>query len=131
MYDNRPDGLAGNEDCGQMSAWYIISALGFYAVDPVSANYVIGTPLFDRAIVQVGNGKELVIEAKRKSPDDKYVQSVTLNGKPHENVWFRHADVAQGGTLVFAMGNAPNKNYGAQESTAPPEGEELGFGSGQ
>ncbi len=67
MYHNHPDGLAGNEDCGQMSAWYVLSALGFYSVDPVSGNYVFGTPLFDRAIVDVGNHKELVIEAKRSS----------------------------------------------------------------
>jgi predicted alpha-1,2-mannosidase len=120
MYDNKPDGLAGNEDCGQMSAWYIMSALGFYPVDPVSANYVIGTPLFERAIVDVGNGKKLVIEAERKTAGDKYVQSVTLNGKAHENVWFRHADVANGGKLIFEMGSQPNKHWGAAASAAPP-----------
>ena len=67
-YDDQPDGLAGNEDCGQMSAWYVISALGFYAVDPVSGNYVFGTPLFDRAEVEMGGSKKLVVEAKRNSP---------------------------------------------------------------
>ncbi|HVJ09636.1 MAG TPA: GH92 family glycosyl hydrolase [Acidisarcina sp.] len=120
MYDNQPDGLAGNEDCGQMSAWYIISALGFYAVDPVSANYVFGSPLFDRAAIRLANGKELVLETKRKSPEDKYIQSVTFNGKPHTKVWFSHADVANGGTFVFTMGSEPNKAFGADESAAPP-----------
>ena len=67
LYDNQPDGLAGNEDCGQMSAWYVISALGFYAVDPASGNYVFGTPLFDRAVIDMGGGHRLVVEAKRKS----------------------------------------------------------------
>jgi predicted alpha-1,2-mannosidase len=120
MYDNQPDGLAGNEDCGQMSAWYIISALGFYPVDPVSGNYVFGTPLFDRAVVDLGDGKSLVLEAKRQSPEDKYVQSINFNGKPYEKAWFRHADVANGATIVFQMGNHPNKQFGADESSAPP-----------
>ena len=84
LYDNQPDGLAGNEDCGQMSAWYVISALGFYAVDPASGNYVFGTPLFDRAVIDMGNDHRLVIEAKRKSDQDQYVQSVTFNGKPYD-----------------------------------------------
>ncbi|MEO8727512.1 MAG: GH92 family glycosyl hydrolase [Acidobacteriaceae bacterium] len=125
MYDDQPDGLAGNEDCGQMSAWYVISALGFYAVDPVSANYVIGTPLFDRAVVQVGEGRELVIVAKRKSPDDRYIQSVTLNGKPHDKVWLRHAGLAQGGKLVFEMGSTPNQAWASAEDAAPPSMERL------
>jgi len=120
MYDNQPDGLAGNEDCGQMSAWYIISALGFYPVDPVSGNYVFGTPLFDRAVVELGNGKSLVVEAKRQSPDDKYVQSINFNGQPYSKAWFRHADVANGATIVFHMGNQPNKQFGAEENAAPP-----------
>ena len=120
MYDNQPDGLAGNEDCGQMSAWYVISALGFYAVDPVSGNYVFGTPLFDRASVELGDGKRLIVEAKRNAPEDKYIQSVTFNGKPYHKVWFRHADIADGGTFVFTLGNQPNKEFGAEENSAPP-----------
>ncbi len=120
MYDNQPDGLAGNEDCGQMSAWYVMSALGFYAVDPVSANYVFGTPLFDEAVVRLASGKELVVKANRKSPDEFYIQSVTFNGKPYSKVWFSHADIANGGTFVFTMGSQPNKEFGAEESAAPP-----------
>ncbi|HYY72343.1 MAG TPA: GH92 family glycosyl hydrolase [Candidatus Bathyarchaeia archaeon] len=120
MYDNQPDGLAGNEDCGQMSAWYVISALGFYAVDPVSGNYVFGAPLFERAMVQLRNGKSLVIEAKGTSPDGKYIHSVQFNGKPYSKVWFPHTEIANGGTIVFTMGSAPNKHFGAEESAAPP-----------
>jgi predicted alpha-1,2-mannosidase len=120
MYDNQPDGLAGNEDCGQMSAWYIVSALGFYPVDPVSGNYVFGTPQFDRAVVKMGEGKELVVIAKRTSPKDIYIQSVTLNGKPHARVWFKHAEIENGATLVFTMGSTPNKSFGASEDEAPP-----------
>jgi len=119
-YDDQPDGLAGNEDCGQMSAWYVISALGFYAVDPVSGNYVFGTPLFDRAEVELGGGKKLVVEAKRSSPGDQYIQSVTFNGKPYEKLWFRHVDIANGATIVFTMGSTPSREFGAGESAAPP-----------
>ena len=80
MYDNQPDGVAGNEDCGQMSAWFVISSLGFYAVDPVSAKYDFGTPLFDRVEIAMAAGRKLIIEAKRESPKAIYVQSVTWNG---------------------------------------------------
>lgn len=120
MYRNEPDGLAGNEDCGQMSAWYVISALGFYAVDPVSGNYVLGTPLFDHAEVELGSGKKLVIEAKRKSPEDKYIQEVTCNGQPHSKTWFRHADIVNGATIVFTMAGEPNKQFGSDQNDAPP-----------
>ena len=120
MYHDDPDGVAGNEDCGQISAWYIISALGFYAVDPVSGNYVFGTPLFNRAVVEMGPGSTLTVEAKRKSPEDCYIQSVTFNGKPYHKVWFRHADIARGGTFVFQMGPRPNRQFGADAAAAPP-----------
>ena len=120
QYNNQPDGLAGNEDCGQMSAWYVISALGFYAVDPVSGNYVFGTPLFDQAEIELGNGKSVIVEVKRKSPEDKYVQSVEFNGEPYSKVWFRHADIANGARIVFTMASEPNKQFGANEGDAPP-----------
>ncbi len=119
-YDDQPDGLAGNEDCGQMSAWYVISSLGFYAVDPVSGNYVFGTPLFDRAEVELGPGKKLIVEAKRTAPADQYIQSITINGKPHTKLWFRHADIANGATIVFSMGPKPSQQFGAGEDALPP-----------
>lgn len=119
-YDDQPDGLAGNEDCGQMSAWYVISSLGFYAVDPVSGNYVFGTPLFDRAEVKLKNGKTLVIEAKRNSPGDHFIQSMKFNGKPHDKLWFRHADIVDGATIVFTLGSAPNPQFGTEPGAMPP-----------
>lgn len=120
MYHNEPDGLAGNEDCGQMSAWYVISALGLYAVDPVSGNYVFGTPLFERAVVDMSGGRKLVIEAKRKSPDEKYIAAVTVNGKPYHKLWIPHATIAQGATIVFIMSDQPNLELGTAEDVAPP-----------
>ena len=119
-YDDQPDGLAGNEDCGQMSAWFLISSLGFYAVDPVSGNYVFGSPLFDRAEVELGNGKRLVVEAKRNSPSDQYIQSVLFNGKPYTKLWFRHADIADGAAIVFTLSSNPNENFGSEDSAKPP-----------
>ena len=120
MYTNKPDGLAGNEDCGQMSAWYVISALGLYAVDPVSGNYVFGTPLFDRSVVDLGGGKQLVIEAKRKSADEKYIKSVTVNGKPYNKLWIEYATLAKGAKIVFTMSDQPNMELGTAEDVAPP-----------
>jgi len=120
MHHNDPDGVAGNEDCGQMSAWYVLSALGFYAVDPVSGNYVFGGPLFDRASIQLGNGKALVIETVGNGPEQSYVQSVTWNGKPYTRSWFHHADIAQGGTFVIHMGAKPNEQFGAAMADRPP-----------
>lgn len=111
MYRNQPDGMAGNEDCGQMSAWYVMSALGFYAVDPVSGNYVFGTPLFNSASIEIAPSRTLSITARRGSPSDQYIQSIALNGKPHNKTWFRHSDIAQGGTIVFEMGGMPNKHW--------------------
>jgi len=120
MYHADPDGLAGNEDCGQMSAWYVISALGLYAVDPVSGNFVFGTPLFERAVVDIGGGRKLVIEAKRKSPDEKYIKAVTVNGKAYDKLWIPYATLAQGAKIVFTMSDQPNLELGTAEDVAPP-----------
>lgn len=120
MYHNNPDGLAGNEDCGQMSAWFILSALGFYPVDPVSGNYVIGSPLFDRVSINLGNGKELVLETVGNGSGKPYVQSVMWNGKPYTRTWFSHEEIAQGGKFTFHMGDAPNLKFGAAMEDRPP-----------
>ena len=120
MYDNQPDGLAGNEDCGQMSAWYVSSALGFYAVDPVSGNYVFGTPLFDHAEVELGTEKRLIINVRRDLPQDKYISSVSFNSSPYNKIWFSHSDIAHGGEIVFNMANQPNKAFCADPSSVPP-----------
>lgn len=103
MYDNQPNGMQGNEDCGQMSAWFILSALGIYPVDPVKAKWDIGTPIFDKATIHVGEGKTLTIEAKRKSAEDALVKQVHFNGNKHEELTFDHAELAKGGKIVFEM----------------------------
>ncbi|AXC14898.1 Alpha-1,2-mannosidase [Acidisarcina polymorpha] len=120
MYKALPDGLQGNEDVGQMSAWFIMSSMGFYSVDPVSGNYIFGTPLFDNVRLQLGEGKQLEIIAHRESPKDQYIQSVTFNGKPYTRSWFNHRDIATGGRIVFQMGSEPNLEFGSQPEDFPP-----------
>jgi predicted alpha-1,2-mannosidase len=120
MYRNDPNGLEGNEDCGQMSAWYVMSALGLYAVDPVSGNYVLTTPLVDKATVTVTDGKKLVIETKRSSPDAIYIQSVKVNGKSSKKLWVSHAEIAHGGHIEYTLGTEPNKELAIAPELAPP-----------
>jgi predicted alpha-1,2-mannosidase len=120
MYLPQPDGLPGNEDCGQMSAWYVMSAMGLYAVDPVSTNYVFGSPILDRAQVQVGGGKVLTIETTGNGDGKPYIQSVTWNGQPWTRSWISHKELASGGTLVFAMGATPNEAFGKAPADRPP-----------
>lgn len=120
MYSANPDGLQGNEDVGQMSAWYIMSAMGFYPVDPVSGNYVFGTPLFDSVTLQLGGGKRLEVVAHRGAATDQYIQSVTFNGKPHTRSWFNHREIVNGARIVFEMGSKPNLEFGSQAADIPP-----------
>lgn len=119
MHRAEPDGVAGNEDCGQMSAWYLMSALGLYAVDPVSARYVFGSPLFDRAQLQMASGRELIIEARNNAPDHPYIQSVSWNGRPHSKSWISHTELAKGGRLVFELGPKPNPAFGSRLEDRP------------
>lgn len=119
MYADSLDGIAGNEDCGQMSAWYMLSAIGFYSVDPVSAKYVFGTPLFDKATMQLSSGAELTIEARRETPDSFYIDAVELNEKAHPTSWFHHEDVAQGGHFVLHMRENPHSSFGVSTSDRP------------
>jgi predicted alpha-1,2-mannosidase len=119
MYRNDPDGVIGNDDCGQMSAWFILSALGFYPVDPVSAVYVLGSPLFDAATVKLGSGRILRVRATGNGPACPYVQSVRWNGRPWTRNWIAHADLAKGGELVFAMGPSPSR-FGTAPEDRPP-----------
>ena len=120
MYRAAPDGLAGNEDCGQTSAWYVMGALGLYAVDPVSANYVFGSPLLDRAEIALGDGRQLAVLAHGNAPDHPYIQSVRWNGQPWSRSWISHAELAAGGTLEFSMGATPNEAFGAALADRPP-----------
>ncbi|GGA54625.1 hypothetical protein GCM10011507_02390 [Edaphobacter acidisoli] len=120
MYAPTPDGMQGNEDVGQMSAWYILSSLGFYPVGATSGHYCLGSPLFDRAVVNLGGGRELKIEVHRTDPAHQFIQSFTLNGKRQDRVWFDHTEIAEGGSLVFEMGPEPNTTLGANPSSFPP-----------
>ena len=120
MYDNQPDGLAGNEDCGQMSAWYVMSAMGFYAVDPISGSYVFGTPLFDKVTIDLGQGREFVLEADRSSTSDIYIQGIELNGRKYDRLWFAHEDLAAGGRFVLRMSSKPDLGFGSDPRLAPP-----------
>jgi len=120
MYSPNPDGMQGNEDVGQMSAWFILSSLGFYPVDAVSGNYILGSPLFDSATVELGKGRKLEIEVLRKDPAHQYVQSFSVNGVPQQRAWFRHSEITNGGKLVFHMGPEPNSSFGTDPKDLPP-----------
>jgi predicted alpha-1,2-mannosidase len=120
MYSPTPDGIAGNEDVGQMSAWFILSALGFYSVDAVSGNYILGSPLFEKATVDLGNGKQLQIDVHRSDPGDAYIESFSLNGKNQQRAWFHHSEISQGGQLKFKMGPHPQENFASNPEVAPP-----------
>ena len=120
MYKAEPDGIIGNDDCGQMSAWFVLSALGFYPVDPVAAVYVFGSPLFDRATVALGGGRTLVVEARGNAPDRPYVRAVRWNGRPWTKSWIDHATIARGGTLVFEMAARPDPGFGRAPADRPP-----------
>ncbi len=109
MYLDQPDGLSGNEDVGQMSAWYILSSVGLYQVDPVGGRFVIGSPLFDKATVNVGGGKTFTVVAKNNSDKNIYVQSARLNGKTLKHSYVDFNDIRRGGTLELVMGPKPSK----------------------
>jgi predicted alpha-1,2-mannosidase len=113
-------GVPGDEDGGGMSAFVVFSMLGFYPVTPGIPTYDIGSPVFEKMTVHLRNGKDFVIVAHHNSHDNKYVQSIRLNGKPLEQVWFRHADIANGGTLELTMSDTPNTKLGAAAASFPP-----------
>jgi predicted alpha-1,2-mannosidase len=105
QYQPTPDGLGGNDDCGQMSAWYIFSSLGFYPVAPGSEDYAIGSPLVHNAILNLENGKVFEIEVQNQSDKNVFVQSIILNGKPLQKLTLTHTELMKGGKLVFVMSN--------------------------
>ena len=111
FYKPTPDGLIGNEDCGQMSAWYVLSALGFYEVNPSQPVYAIGTPIFKEAKINLENGKTFVVKAANVSAKNIYIKSVRLNGKTHKKSFFTHEDMMRGGTLEFTMADAPVQKW--------------------
>lgn len=122
MYGSDANGYAypGMDDQGSTSSWYVLSAMGFYPVDPSRPEYIIGSPIFDRVRLHLGNGKVLEIVAQNNSERNMYIQSATLNGKPWTRPWFSHADIARGATLVLTMGPEPSKTWGTDPHDAPP-----------
>ncbi len=120
QYNTTAAGLCGNEDCGQMSAWYVFSALGFYPVNPASGIYVIGTPAFPETKIQLGNGRIFTIQAENLSQEAFYIQSAKLNGQPLEHAYLTHDEILQGGTLQLTMGSTPNKKLWSDQEAFPP-----------
>ena len=119
-YSDAPQGIPGDDDGGETSSWYVFSAMGFYPVCPGSPVYEIGSPIFAKTRIRMGNGKEFAIIADHVSTQNKYIQSATLNGRPLDKPWFRHSDIANGGTLTLEMGPAPNFKWGSAPEDAPP-----------
>lgn len=108
MYHNAPAGLEGNEDCGQMSAWYVLSTMGFYPVTPGTPDYIIGTPLFPSATIRLENGKQFVIKAGNTAGNNFYIQSAALNNQPYKKSFLSYFDITKGGMLAFKMGGQPS-----------------------
>ena len=119
FYKPEPDGLIGNEDCGQMSAWYVLSAAGFYPVTPGSTLYAIGSPLFPELRFNLENGKSFVVRAMNASERNVYIQSASLNGTPYNKSYLQHGDLMNGGELVFQMGPRPNPLWGSGPGREP------------
>ena len=124
LYNDTPAGQCGNVDCGQMAAWYVFSALGFYPVNPASGVYMIGSPVVSRAVLHLDpkkyKGGKFVIIAKNNSPQNIYIQSATLNGKPLNQAWLTHEQIISGGTLTLVMGAKPNLEWGRAQDVRPP-----------
>lgn len=119
MYKNKPDGLSGNDDCGQMSAWYIFSVLGFYPVAPESNQYVFGSPCIRSANINLENGKVFSIEVENYSPKNIYIKEILLNGKRINKTYIDHNQIITGGKIKFVMSSKPNREWGRAESDAP------------
>ena len=124
LYTNTPGGICGNDDCGQMSAWYVFAAMGFYPVDPTSGIYVLGSPLLDRVTLRLNpkfaKGRAFTVIAKNNSGQNPYIQLATLNGRTLTRSWITHEEITAGGRLVLTMGPTPNKTFGSAPESRPP-----------
>lgn len=119
LYADRIDGLCGNEDVGQMSAWYVLSSLGLYQVNPANGMYVFGSPIMDDATFKMDNGKTFHISVKNNSSSNKYIQDITLNGKDYSKSYLLYKDIVAGGELVITMGAAPSSTWGVSKDARP------------
>ncbi|WP_044200734.1 GH92 family glycosyl hydrolase [Flammeovirga sp. OC4] len=118
MYTAERDGLSGNEDCGQMSAWYVFSAMGFYPVNPANGEYIIGSPIFSKVTIHLDNGNDFVIEAKNNDINNLYIQGATLNGNPFDKSFITHQQIEEGGKITFEMG-ASKSTWGEAKESRP------------
>ena len=125
FYTDKPDGVIGNEDCGQMSAWYVMSSMGFYQENPSDGVFVFGSPRFDKMTVKVRGNNTLIIEAENNSKENIYIQEVYFNGKPYKKSYITYDELIAGGTLKFVMGPKPNKNFGAAKENRPQAVNEI------
>lgn len=119
-YLNEPGGLSGNDDAGQMSAWYVFASLGFYPVCPGTPYYILASPTFETATLHLENGKTFTLKAENASKEDIYIQQVSLDGKPYTHNYITHEDIMQGGVMTFVMGKKPNTQWGTVPSDCPP-----------
>ena len=119
LYKDQPDGLSGNEDCGQMSAWYVLSSIGFYSVNPSNGAYVFGRPLFDSVTIELPMGEKFIVETENNGAENIYIQSVKLNGKPYRKSFITHKNITEGGILSFEMGPNPNKEFARKSEDRP------------
>ena len=120
-YHNTPGGLGGNDDAGQMSAWYVFAAMGFYPVCPGTPYYMLASPSFPSVTLQPEGGRLFTIQAKGASEQNIYIQRATLNGQPYSKNYIDHADIVKGGTLELEMGPEPNREWGSLSEDCPPE----------
>ncbi|WP_455612716.1 GH92 family glycosyl hydrolase [Bacteroides congonensis] len=119
FYTDKPDGIIGNEDCGQMSAWYLLSSMGLYQVNPSDGIFVFGSPCFKKVEMKVRGGKTFTVEAPDNNKENIYIQKVYLNGKPYNKSYITYDDIINGSTLKFVMGKKPNKNFGKAPANRP------------
>jgi alpha-1,2-mannosidase, putative len=127
LFTDQPDGLCGNEDCGQMSAWYVMSALGFYPVTPGADYYVFGSPLFRNAVIHLENGKDFTLRAPRNGRKNIYINHVMRDGMPYSRSWLRFADIEAGRTFVLGMDDKPNVSFGASLENRPTQAVDVPF----
>jgi putative alpha-1,2-mannosidase len=120
LYLDTPEGLCGNEGCGQLSAWYVFSAIGMYPVNPASGVYIIGSPYFENVSIETGGGMSFTIAARNVSNSSKYIQSATINGNPLNRLYITHNEILQGAAVVFEMGETPNMTWGVSNVAVPP-----------
>jgi len=119
LYNNKPDGLCGNEDCGQMSAWYVMSALGIYQVCPGNPQFAIGCPLFSEAKIHLENGNTFIIKAKNRSAKNFYIQNAKLNDSIYSPSYLNYSTIIKGGIIEFEMGSTPNTQWGSNDKDVP------------